>query len=72
LEEENAGEVTDAGGGEGVMDIYLATDDVQRAMPIVERLVATLGLAEDTLIEAGPLDEGGEDDEEDEREADDE
>ena len=64
VEEEGAGEVTDAGGGEGVMDIYLATDDVQRAMPIVERLVATLGLAEDTLIEAGPLDETDEDDEE--------
>jgi len=73
LEEENAGEITDAGGGEGVMDIYLETDDVQRAMPIVERLVSELGLAADTLIEAGPVDEDGvdEDEEKDEEEEDD-
>ena len=65
VEEEGAGEVTDAGGGEGVLDIYLETGDVERAMPIVERLVAELGLAEDTLIEAGPLEDEDEDDEED-------
>jgi hypothetical protein len=67
LEAEGAGEVTDAGGGEGVMDVYLETDDVQRSMPIVERLVAELGIVSDTLIEAGPVDEG-EDDEDDEGE----
>ena len=72
LEEEDVGEITDAGGGEGVMDIYLETDDVQRAMPIVQRLVAELGLAEDTLIEAGPVDgEGEDDDDEDDDDEDD-
>ena len=70
LEEENAGEVTDAGGGEGVMDIYLETDEVQRAMPIVERLVAELGLREDTLVETGPLDDEGEEAAEDDEEED--
>lgn len=64
LEAEGAGEVTDAGGGEGIMDVYLETDDVKRAMPIVEHIVSELDLAADTLIETGPFE--ADDDEEDE------
>jgi hypothetical protein len=45
------------------MDVFLATDDVRRAMPIVEQALAELGLKEDTLIETAPLDEDDEDEE---------
>lgn len=57
LEALGAGEVTDAGGGGGVMDVYITTDEVRRAIPIVERAISDLGFTEDTLIETGPPDE---------------
>jgi hypothetical protein len=72
LEQAGAGEVTDAGAGEGVMDVFLATDDVQRAMPIVERALEELGLKDDALIETAPLDEDEDDDDEEEDDDDDE
>jgi hypothetical protein len=70
LEQAGAGEVTDAGGGEGVMDVFLATDAVERAMPIVEQALAELGIKDDALIETAPLDD--EDDDENDDEDDDE
>jgi hypothetical protein len=51
LEEAGAGEVTDAGSGGGVMDVYLTTDDVQRALPLVRKEIGALGFESDTLIE---------------------
>jgi hypothetical protein len=51
LEASGAGEVTDAGGGGGVMDIFLETKDVRRALPLVEAAVRAHGFADDAHIE---------------------
>ncbi len=53
LEEAGAGEVTDAGGGGGVMDIYLRTDDIRRAMPVVMKAVKDAGFENAAKIEVG-------------------
>jgi len=60
LEAAGAGQVTDAGGGGGVMDIYLRTVDVRRAMPLVEAAVQACGFAADARIETSPLDDSPE------------
>jgi hypothetical protein len=60
LEASGAGEVTDAGGGGGVMDVYLQTDDARRALPLVEAAVHAHGFANDARIEASALDEAPE------------
>lgn len=52
LAEAGAGEVTDAGGGGGVMDVYLQTSDVRRALPLVRAAVRAAGFEKDTTIEA--------------------
>jgi hypothetical protein len=57
LEARRAGEITDAGGGGGVMDVHLETEDVRRALPLVRAAVAELGFEKDTLIEVEPLDD---------------
>lgn len=51
LEEAGAGEVTDAGGGGGVMDVYLQTDDVRRALPLVEAAIRMSGFEKDARTE---------------------
>ena len=63
LEAAGAGEVEGAESGAGVMEIYLRTDDVRRAVPLVEKLAAELGFADEMLIETAAL-ENDEDDEE--------
>jgi hypothetical protein len=60
LEASGAGEVTDAGGGGGVMDVYLQTKDVRRAMPLVEAAVQACGFAGDARIETSALDDTAE------------
>jgi hypothetical protein len=55
LEADGAGEVTDAGAGEGVMDLYLATQDARRALPLVRRAIAELGFGDDASIEVEDL-----------------
>ena len=63
LEAGGAGEIEGAESGGGVMEVYLRTDDVRRAVPLVEKLAAELGFADDMLIETAPVDdEEGEDD----------
>jgi hypothetical protein len=62
LDASGAGEVTDAGAGEGVMDVFFATQDVKRALPVVKQAVADLGFEADALIEIDPLDEEDDDD----------
>jgi hypothetical protein len=64
LEAAGAGEVTDAGGGGGVMDIFLQTDDVARALPLVKAAVKEAGFDKDARIEAAPLDEDEEEEDE--------
>jgi len=61
LEQAGVGEVTDAGGGGGVMDVYLATQDVAHAMPFVTAAVKEAGFEKDTRIETEPLNDGDED-----------
>jgi hypothetical protein len=62
LEAAGAGEVTGAGGGGGVMDIFLQTGDVARALPLVEAAVKEAGFDKDARIETVPLDEEEEED----------
>lgn len=61
LEEAGAGEVTDAGGGGGVMDVYLQTSDVRRAMPLVEAAVKAAGFEKDATIETTALSDAEDD-----------
>lgn len=62
LNASGAGEVTDAGAGGGVMDVFFASEDLKRALPLVKQALADLGFEDDALIEVEPL---GEDDEDD-------
>ncbi len=55
LEEAGAGTVTDAGGGGGVMDIYLRTADVRRAMPLVVNAAREAHFDNDSKIETSAL-----------------
>jgi hypothetical protein len=57
LAETGCGEITDAGAGEGLLEIYLEVQDAAVALPIVEGLVAELGLSPRTTIEVNPLEE---------------
>jgi hypothetical protein len=61
LEAAGVGEVTDAGGGGGVMDIYLETKDVARAMPFVHAAVKEAGFENDARIEVDPVSEDEDD-----------
>lgn len=54
LEAAGAGEVTDAGGGGGIMDIYLETDDVARAMPLVQAALGASELGKSARVEIEP------------------
>jgi hypothetical protein len=64
LEAAGAGEVEGAESGAGVMEVYLRTDDVRRAVPLVEQIAGELGFKDDLLIETAPLeDDEGEDEE---------
>jgi hypothetical protein len=62
LEAAGVGEVTDAGGGGGVMDIFLETNDVARAMPFVHAAIKEAGFENDARIEVDPLSEDDDDD----------
>ncbi len=62
LETAGVGEITDAGGGGGIMDIYLETNDVAHALPFVHAAIKEAGFENDARIEIGPV---VEDDEED-------
>lgn len=55
LEGAGAGEVTEAGGGGGVMDIYLRTEDVRRATPVVMNAIKDAGFEHDAKIEVTAL-----------------
>ncbi len=61
LESAGVGEVTDAGGGEGVMDIFLETKDVAHAMPFVLAAVKEAGFENDARIETEPIAEDEDD-----------
>jgi hypothetical protein len=60
IEAAGAGEIEGAESGAGVMQIFLRTDDVRRAMPLVEKAAAELGFADDLLIETAPLEDDDE------------
>lgn len=62
LEEAGAGEVTDAGGGGGVMDVYLQTHDIRQAMPLVETAIKAAGFEKDATIEASARSDAGDED----------
>ncbi len=64
LEAAGVGEVTDAGGGGGVMDIYLETKDVAHAMPFVHPAIKAAGFDKDARIEVQPMSDGDNDDSE--------
>lgn len=51
------GDITDAGGGGGVMDIYLETEDVARALPVVRAAIQQAGFGETARVEVAPLDD---------------
>lgn len=51
LEETGAGEVSDAGGGGGEMDVYLQTDSILRAIPLVKAALHKAGFTRDVTIE---------------------
>jgi hypothetical protein len=51
LAKAEVGEVVDAGGGMGVMDIYLDVDDVTTAVSKAKAIVERLGLADRTTVE---------------------
>ncbi len=65
MEAAGVGEVTDVGGGEGVMDIYLETADVARALPFVYAAIKEAGFEKDARIEAERPDEDGKDEDDD-------
>jgi hypothetical protein len=50
LMEAEVGEIVDAGGGMGVMDIYIDVGDVAGAMTTITELVKTLGLSPRTTV----------------------
>jgi hypothetical protein len=54
-----AGEITDVGGGMGVVEIYLNTNDVKRSWPLVKKSVKNAGLKleKDARLDTFPLDE---------------
>lgn len=54
LAEADVGEVVDAGGGMGVMDIYIDVKDVSVAMAKTKEIVVRLGLESRTTIQAVP------------------
>lgn len=56
LESAGVGEVTNAGGGGGVMDIYLETQDVARALPAARAAIQEAGFEGASRIEVKPLD----------------
>ncbi len=55
LEAAGAGTVTDAGGGGGVMDIFLKTKDIARAIPFVRAALTAAGFERDARIEVEPM-----------------
>jgi hypothetical protein len=55
LEEAGCGEITDTGAGQGLLEIYVEVEDAAAAMPVVERLVAEMGLTNRTTVEATAL-----------------
>jgi len=73
LESAGAGTVTDAGGGGGIMDIYLETKDVAHAMPFAHAAIKAVGFEKDARIAVEPMseDEEPEDDDDDSEEQDD-
>ncbi|MFT3769640.1 MAG: RHS repeat-associated core domain-containing protein [Minicystis sp.] len=60
LEAEGAGEVEGAESGAGTMQVFLRADDVRCAVPLVEKIGAELGFADDMLIETAPVEENDE------------
>jgi len=61
LESAGAGTVTDAGGGGGMMDIYLESKDVARALPFVHAAIKEAGFEKDARIEVEPISDGDDD-----------
>lgn len=55
LEAAGAGTVTDAGGGGGVMDIYLETEDVRVAMLVAKEMLEQSGFGKDAKIDASAV-----------------
>lgn len=61
LESAGAGTVIDAGGGGGVMDVYLETVDVAHALPFVREAVNAAGFHDEARIEVEPPSDGATD-----------
>lgn len=61
LEAAGTGEVTDAGGGGGVIDIHLRTADIRTALPLVEAAIRTAGFQEEATIQVSPVDDDDDD-----------
>lgn len=60
LEEAGAGTVTDAGGGAGVMDVFLETTDVRVAMPVLEEALRQAGFDKEAKVEVSTVDHSDE------------
>jgi hypothetical protein len=52
INDAEVGEVVDAGGGMGVMDVYVDVEDVSVAMAKITEIVKTLGLESRTTVTA--------------------
>ncbi len=62
LEAAGVGDVEGAESGGGVMEVYLRTRDVRRAVPLVEKVAEETGGKDDVLVETAPLDDDGDGD----------
>ncbi len=51
LEAAEIGDVVDAGGGEGVMDVFVEVDDANAAVAMARSIVKKLGLADRATVQ---------------------
>jgi hypothetical protein len=49
LAEKNAGEIEEAGGGEGVMDVFVSTGDPDKSRAVDEKVLVDMGIANATV-----------------------
>ena len=57
VEGQHLGEVTDAGGGGGVMDVFFETQHAEKAVPAVKAKLAEMGWQDCTSVEVEPIDD---------------
>ncbi len=57
VEGTHLGEVTDAGGGGGVLDVFFETQHAEKAVPAVKAKLAEMGWQDCTSVEVEPIDD---------------